>query len=92
MLNLRLPDKKPTVKVAILDDGAKLTKLRGYQKGLSFCAGNEWFVGPCEHGTAMAHCIRAVCPMAELFIARLDDMRQVEDQTFTLVSCYDVRI
>ncbi|KAK1765997.1 hypothetical protein QBC33DRAFT_516409 [Phialemonium atrogriseum] len=36
----------------------------------------------------MAHCIREVCPMARLYIARLDDSRLVENQKFTIASCH----
>ncbi|KXH30267.1 hypothetical protein CSIM01_12622 [Colletotrichum simmondsii] len=79
----------PSIKVALLDDGAKLTGLNGRQHGRSFRADKEeFFVGPCEHGTAMARCIREVCPTAELYIARLDDSRQVENQKFTITSCH----
>lgn len=38
----------------------------------------------------MARCIRDVCPMAELYIARLDDSGQDENQKFTIASCYEV--
>ncbi|KAK1480506.1 hypothetical protein CTAM01_14346 [Colletotrichum tamarilloi] len=88
MHNLELSNK-PSIKVALLDDGAKLTDLHGQQNGRSFRADKEeFFVGPCEHGTAMARCIREVCPMAELYIARLDDSRHVENQKFTITSCH----
>ncbi|WQF82580.1 Putative peptidase S8/S53 domain-containing protein [Colletotrichum destructivum] len=87
--NLPIDDtKKPRIKVALLDDGAKLTALHGKQQGRSFHKDKEeFFVGPCEHGTAMARCIREVCPRAELYIARLDDSRKVENQRFTIESC-----
>lgn len=92
MHNLGLPNR-PTVKVALLDDGAKLTDLHGKQEGRSFRAGDEtYFVGPCEHGTEMARCIRDICPMAELYVGRLDDSRDVENQKFTLSTCHQVRL
>lgn len=79
------------VKVAILDDGAKLGGLNGIQKGKSFNPNNEeYFVGPCEHGTQMAMCVRKICPMAALYIARLDDSYSKENQKFTISSCYEV--
>lgn len=84
---------KPSVKVAILDDGCKLNDLEGPQicESLSFRPHREeYFVGPCSHGTEMARCIRAVCPEAGLYIARLDDSRQAENQRFTIASCYKV--
>ena len=90
MHNLGLADKL-SVKVALLDDGSKLQGLDGKQKGESFRLDNEaFFVGPCSHGTEMARCIRDVCPMAELYIARLDDSRQGENQKFTIESCHKV--
>lgn len=85
--------KKPAVRVALLDDGAKLADLNGKQKGASFRPDNEeYFVGPCSHGTEMARCIREICPMAELHIARLDDSQNVENQKFTTASAYKVRL
>lgn len=91
--NLRLPDAdKPSVKVALLDNGCKLQVggLDGTQIGRSFRPDNQqYFVGPCEHGTFMAYCIRDVCPMAELYIARLDDSREKENENFTIASCYE---
>jgi hypothetical protein len=85
--------KRPSVRVALLDDGAKLDGLDGRQKGESFRLDNaEYFVGPCSHGTEMARCIREICPMAELYIARLDDSRVGENQKFTTDSCYKVRL
>jgi hypothetical protein len=77
--------------VALLDDGAKLTDLHGIQIGASFCPDDEpYFVGPCSHGTSMAKCIRDVCPMAELYIARLDVSRKEENQKFTVRSAVKV--
>ncbi|KAJ3547139.1 hypothetical protein NM208_g1666 [Fusarium decemcellulare] len=90
VLNLDLGESRPPVKIALLDDGCKLTGLHGKQIGKSFRAdGQEYFVGDCEHGTQMACCIREVCPMAELYIARLDDSRDVENQKFTIASCHE---
>jgi hypothetical protein len=79
----------PRIKVAILDDGAKLADLNGVQQGWTFRLDNqEYFVGPCKHGTEMAVCVRDVCPFVELFIARLDDSHIREpNQKFTIASC-----
>ena len=87
--------EKPTIKVAILDDGAKLANLNGEQRGRAFGATSEaYFTGPCEHGTEMALCVREICPMAELLIARLDfskESRKLDNQKFTISSCVEVR-
>ncbi|KAI1464374.1 uncharacterized protein F4812DRAFT_209456 [Daldinia caldariorum] len=86
-----IPNKKqkPRVKVGILDDGADLANLHGMQRGWSFRADQqEYFMGPCEHGTQMATCVRDICPMADLYIGRLDDSRQHEpNEKFTVESC-----
>ncbi|KAI0437936.1 hypothetical protein F4803DRAFT_536878 [Xylaria telfairii] len=80
--------KKPVVRVALVDDGCKLTELRGIQEGYSFRSPTDtFFVGPCSHGTLMANCIRRVCPNVELVIIRLDDSRRNENQRFTISSC-----
>ena len=90
MIQIGLPS---SIKVALLDDGCRLEGLDGRQKGQSFRADDqEYFIGPCSHGTEMARCIRDVCPMAELYIARLDDSRLVENQKFTIASCHEVSI
>ncbi|KAF6821779.1 hypothetical protein CMUS01_11342 [Colletotrichum musicola] len=42
----------------------------------------DYFTGPSRHGTQMAQCIYKVCPMAQLFVARMDDSKsQVEKFT-----------
>ncbi|KAL7964342.1 hypothetical protein HDV63DRAFT_274884 [Trichoderma sp. SZMC 28014] len=84
-------EKKPSVKVALLDDGCRLDNLHGgTQRGISFHSDHsEFWVGSCSHGTEMARCIRDVCPMAELYIARLDDSGKYENQKFTIPSCCD---
>lgn len=80
------------MRVAILDDGAKLADLNGLQMGKSFNMKNEdYFVGPCEHGTQMAICVREICPMAVLYIARLDNSNLRDNQAFTISSCHKVR-
>ncbi|OHF04298.1 hypothetical protein CORC01_00637 [Colletotrichum orchidophilum] len=79
----------PKAKVAILDDGARLADLNGVQSGWSFRAdGQEYFVGPSPHGTEMAVCVRDICSVAELYIARLDDSHVSEkSHAFTISSC-----
>lgn len=82
-----------SVKVALLDDGCKLETLEGKQEGQSFHHDQEeFFVGPCSHGTEMARCIREVCPKAELYIARLDNSHKYENQKFTIASCCKVSL
>lgn len=93
MTNLQLADKLP-VRVALLDNGCKLQGLNGKkQKGNSFRPDKEaYFVGPCEHGTHMAKCIRDVWPQAQLLIARLDDSQGLEKGPFTIASCYEASL
>jgi hypothetical protein len=89
--DLNLP-VTPSVKVAILDDGAKFADLEGELVGHSLLPnGQTYFVGPCKHGTEMALRIREICPNAELYIIRLDDSRIRENQEFTISSCVEVR-
>lgn len=85
--------ERPVVKVAVLDDGASLDKLQlNNGKGQSFRVDNgEYWVSPCEHGTEMVACIRKLCPMAQLYIGRLDDSGVAEKQKFTTESCFKVR-
>lgn len=86
-------EKKPSVRVALLDDGVNVKNLDGVQEGWSFRPDKvSHFVGPCSHGTEMARCIRAICPMAELYIARLDDSRKRDPAAFTIASAYEVRL
>ncbi|RDH34310.1 peptidase S8/S53 domain-containing protein [Aspergillus welwitschiae] len=80
---------KLKVKVAILDDGVNLVEIEEEnQKGESFSPTQEYWVGPCKHGTAMAKCVRQIYPSAELIIALLDDSRSNDSQhPFTIRSC-----
>ncbi|KAI3006439.1 hypothetical protein CBS147346_3730 [Aspergillus niger] len=80
---------KLKVKVAILDDGVNLDEIEeDNQQGESFSPTQEYWVGDCKHGTAMAKCVRQICPSAELIIARLDDSRSNDSQhPFTIRSC-----
>lgn len=84
---------KLSVRVALLDDGADLKYLNGKQQGMTFRPDKQdYFVGPCSHGTEMAQCIRKICPLAELYIARLDDSRKNENQKFTTASAFKVKL
>ncbi|SPB49213.1 unnamed protein product [Aspergillus niger] len=85
---------KLKVKVAILDDGVNLDEIEEEnQQGDSFSPTQEYWVGPCKHGTAMAKCVRQIYPSAELIIARLDDSRSNDSQhPFTIRSCTQVYI
>lgn len=85
---------KLKVKVAILDDGVNLDEFEEEtQQGDSFSPTQEYWVGPCKHGTAMAKCVQQIYPSAELIIARLDDSRSNDSQhPFTIRSCTQVCI
>ncbi|GLA08945.1 hypothetical protein AnigIFM60653_010744 [Aspergillus niger] len=80
---------KLKVKVAISDDGVNLDEIEEEnQQGDSFSPTQEYWVGPCKHGTAMAKCVQQIYPSAELIIARLDDSRSNDSQhPFTIRSC-----
>ncbi|KAF4448952.1 Subtilisin-like protein [Fusarium austroafricanum] len=91
-------EPEPTVKIAVLDDGASLKELGQHSsvnghnicaKGKSFRPDSaQYWVGPCKHGTMMVKCIRQLCPMAQLHVGRLDDSGAVEKQKFTTESCH----
>lgn len=85
---------KLKVKVAILDDGVNLVEIEEEnQQEESFSPTQEYWVGPCKHGTAMAKCVRQIYPSAELIIARLYDSRSNDSQhPFTIRSCTQVCI
>ncbi|KAK0721196.1 hypothetical protein B0T21DRAFT_414384 [Apiosordaria backusii] len=94
LTNLQLPQDEEAVraravKVAILDDGARIEGLKGTQVGKTFDSERrEYFAGKCNHGTEMARCVRQICPMAELYIARLDTSRKSDPSNkFTIESC-----
>ncbi|KAH8743654.1 hypothetical protein BGZ57DRAFT_808682 [Hyaloscypha finlandica] len=89
---INLPeDKRPTVKVAVLDDGVSLDNLNlnGGQGDTCRVDNVKYWVGPCPHGTRMVKCIQKLCPDAELYVARLDDSGMAEKkQKFTTESCF----
>ena len=78
------PDEKPSVKVTLLDDGTKLTDrslwTTSRKGGKSFRPDNEaYFAGPSPPRYGTVRKWRSVsghiCPMAELYIARLERFR-----------------
>ncbi|UKZ61193.1 uncharacterized protein TrAtP1_002463 [Trichoderma atroviride] len=87
------------VKIALIDKGVdrENSEVRAIERGQSFCRGKraiphaqtwdaefqEWDARPPVHGTQMAICIQKVCPMARLYVARMDDS---DTQEFTLES------
>lgn len=76
-----------------MDDGVKLDvdALNGNHIGDSFRPDKAaFFAGPCIHGTDMARFISKVCPRVKLYMARLDDSRKEENQTFTTQSACEV--
>ncbi|OJJ42106.1 hypothetical protein ASPZODRAFT_33681, partial [Penicilliopsis zonata CBS 506.65] len=81
-----------SVKVAILDDGADVSQFEGSnQQGETFHPEHDWFLGQCSHGTAMARCVRDICPGAELLVYRLDNSGKSDSkQRFTIKSCTEV--
>lgn len=77
-------DNGPSVKIALIDNGVNIRheEVGNITMGESFygpSAGQsgfrEYFADPSAHGTQMAICIRKVCPMAKLYVARLDDSK-----------------
>ncbi|KAI1126077.1 hypothetical protein F5Y10DRAFT_294016 [Nemania abortiva] len=85
-------DEKVYVNVALIDNGVSSTAeeipkdLKGYSwygdrskdKKLPF---RDYFTGPSLHGTQMAQCIYKVCPMVQLYVARMDDSSATEKFT-----------
>ncbi|KAH6975043.1 hypothetical protein BKA56DRAFT_589953 [Ilyonectria sp. MPI-CAGE-AT-0026] len=75
------------VKIAILDDGvdASITSLDGkIAVGKSFSPNansnnlmNPWFISSSNRGTYMAMLICRVCPMVQLYVARLDEQQTI---------------
>ncbi|KAK6499513.1 hypothetical protein TWF506_004143 [Arthrobotrys conoides] len=79
----------PVVKVAIIDDGVILADdgVQGIVRGSSFDFSRQPYFGErSRHGTHMVSSLREVCPMAELYIGRLDDTRSTDGQRFTVKS------
>ncbi|KAK6515991.1 hypothetical protein TWF281_004581 [Arthrobotrys megalospora] len=82
----------PVVKVAILDDGVDIEHddVNGIETGESFNLEHQpYFGGRCRHGTYMVSAFRDVCPMAKLYIGRLDDARKFDNQRFTVKSAIE---
>ncbi|XXG99624.1 hypothetical protein Hte_005965 [Hypoxylon texense] len=76
-------DDGPLVKIALIDNGVNVRhpEVANIIVGESFydpSSSNgfrDFFADPSTHGTQMAICIRKVCPMAKLYVARLDDSK-----------------
>lgn len=79
-----LPRNQAQVKIALLDNGVKY-----HEDGISVAEGIsyygnqsknvhflDFFAGPSNHGTKMASFIKDVCPVADLYVARMDDSLQ----------------
>lgn len=69
------------VKVALIDDGVDLNELdHSPAFGISFCPGeddgeNPWYYSSSGHGTFMASQIYRICPMAELYVFKMEDVQ-----------------
>jgi len=88
------------VTIGLIDNGVnsaakqhnipKIAKGKSYYgeraKSLPF---RDFFTGPSLHGTWMAACINEVCPMADLYVVRLDD--SLPNDKFTVDSAIKVR-
>ncbi|KAF3170663.1 hypothetical protein TWF788_010126 [Orbilia oligospora] len=82
-------EPSPKGKVAIIDDGVILADdgVQGIVRGSSFDFSRQPYFGErSRHGTHMVSSLREVCPMAELYIGRLDDTRSTDGQRFTVKS------
>ncbi|KAI0535187.1 hypothetical protein GGR58DRAFT_480213 [Xylaria digitata] len=83
-------DKKVYVNIALIDDGVSSTakNIPILANGYSWHGQRspdspfrDYFTGPSRHGTQMAQCIYQVCPMAQLYVARMDDSSRLEKFT-----------
>ncbi|QYT03243.1 Peptidase_S8 domain-containing protein [Trichoderma simmonsii] len=93
--------REDVVKIALIDKGVdrENPEVLAIERGQSFYHGGrvlgheetwdpefrEWDARPPIHGTQMAICIQKICPMARLYVARMDDSRS-DTQEFTLES------
>ncbi|KAI1207925.1 uncharacterized protein F4807DRAFT_433754 [Annulohypoxylon truncatum] len=76
-------DSGPRVKIALIDNGVNIRhrEVGNITAGESFYDSSspngfrDFVADPSAHGTQMAICIRKVCPMAKLYVARLDDSK-----------------
>ncbi|KAL7939080.1 hypothetical protein V8C35DRAFT_285649 [Trichoderma chlorosporum] len=84
----RYQDKKdrPYVTIALIDDGVytgaatqgipRIAAGKSYygqqNRNLHF---RDFYTGPSQHGTKMASFINKICPMVQLYVARMDDSR-----------------
>ncbi|KAK6542308.1 hypothetical protein TWF694_006268 [Orbilia ellipsospora] len=85
----RILKNLPTVKVAVLDDGINfdvvapecITDAKAFcYKGHPYCRFDD------NHGTITASLVREVCPDVELYIARLDDTKELSRDRFHIKS------
>jgi hypothetical protein len=104
-LNIRihpgLLEKKDSayVTIALIDNGVNYVghELPTLANGKSFYGQRDkeipfrdYFTGPSRHGTQMASCIYKVCPMVQLYVARMDDSKP-QLEKFTVNSAIEVR-
>lgn len=98
----------PEVKVAIIDDGidSSLAKFQGrIADGRSYLKRSDkpertvdYWVGPGGHGTEMARLVCQICPVARLYVIRLEEgkgesgERQIKVDSATKVCCFPKRL
>jgi hypothetical protein len=89
-------EDKAKVVIALIDNGVDSTNkdIPLVTGGISYhgeggsTAFRDFYTGPSVHGTQMAACICEVCPMANLFVVRLDE--SIPGQSFTVDSAIKV--
>jgi hypothetical protein len=79
------PGVEETLGIPNLADGISYYGQRD-EENIQF---RDFFTGPSRHGTQMATCINKVCPMVELYVARMDDSMPEADK-FTVDSATKV--
>ncbi|PMD16059.1 hypothetical protein NA56DRAFT_709146 [Hyaloscypha hepaticicola] len=91
------PDKIPrsTVKVAVIDDGINILQggfddsIRGgvfFYTSPGTSVSRPYYFSSSGHGTLMANLIKRVCPIEQLYIARLDTKNDTKQLTATSAS------
>ncbi|KAI0182073.1 hypothetical protein GGR52DRAFT_527302 [Hypoxylon sp. FL1284] len=87
-------EKQTGVAIALIDDGVLSTAkdIPYIENGKSFYGERDnkirfrdYYTGPSHNGTRMAQCIYKVCPMVQLYVARVDDSMPQLDK-FTMDS------
>ncbi|EGX52377.1 hypothetical protein AOL_s00043g166 [Orbilia oligospora ATCC 24927] len=79
----------PTIKVAVLDDGVNFETVPPIciKDAKAFChKGHLYYRFDNNHGTITASLVREVCPDVELYIARLDDTKELSRDRFHIRS------